>query len=240
MLRPPAKSLLPLEVILVILGLAISFGLASCSRSAGPAAALTAPGRADGHPFAVKPPPGNPILQSLTFFPGTIEGGAPATGRITFDRVTDGALVSLTSSDPSVLSLPAEAVVPGQQQSGDYPITTSAVTAPVTITVSASAFQGETSMTATVTVVPATGPYVPDVVGLKSMTWRLGHLKIGASSSNPNAILSAWLSNSDSFMFNLTNDGRGKYSADRAWNVNPEFITIKSNLGGSTDGTTLR
>jgi hypothetical protein len=240
MLRSPAKSVLALELVLVALGLAISFGLASCSRSAGPAAALTAPGRSGGGTFAPKPPPGNPVLQSLAFFPATIEGGAPATGRITFDRVTDGALVSLTSSDPTVLVVPSETVVPGQEQSGDYAITTNAVSAPVTITVNASTFGGETTLSATVTVVPATGPPVPDVVTIKSMTWRLGHLKISASSDNPNAILSAWLTNSDSFMFNLHNDGRGRYSDERGFNTNPQFITIKSNFGGSADGTTIR
>src|SRR5262249_25066116 len=108
------------------------------------------------------------------------------------------------------------------------------------ITLFASAFGGETTLTATVDVVPATGPPVPDVVTIKTMTWRLGHLKIGASSSNPNAILSAWLTNSDSFMFNLSNDGHGKYGAARPATTNPEFITIKSNSGGSADGTPRR
>jgi len=240
MLRSPAKSVLAFELVLIVVMLSTSFGLASCSRSAGPVTALTAPGRGGGGTFAPKPPPGNPVLQSLTFFPATIEGGAPATGRITFDRVTDGALVSLTSSDPTVLVVPSETVVPGQEQSGDYAITTNAVSAPVTITIDASTFGGETTMSATVTVVPATGPPVPDDVAVKSMTWRLGHLKIAATSSNPNAILSAWLTGSDSFMFNLHNDGRGHYSDERGWNSNPTFITIKSNFGGSADGTTLK
>jgi hypothetical protein len=239
MLRSPAKSMLTFELALVAIGLALSFGIASCSRTANPVAALTAPGRTGGV-FAPKPPPGNPVLQSLTFFPSSIEGGAPATGRITFDRVTDGALVSLVSSDPTVLVVPTETVVSGQQQSGDYAITTNPVAAPVTITLSASAFGGETTLSATVTVVPATGPPVPDVVTIKSMTWRAGHLKITASSSEPNAILSAWLTNSDSFMFNLDNDGHAHFSADRAWNTNPQFITIKSNFGGSAAGTTIR
>jgi len=229
----PARSLTPL---LVAVGLAASFGLASCGR----ATHVIAPIRSGAGSDAVQPPPGNPVLQSLTFFPSPIEGGAPATGRITFDRVTDGAVVTLVSSDPTVLQVPSENVVAGQQQSGDYAITTSPVTAPVTITLSASAFGGGTTLVGTVDVVPATGPVVPDVVTVKSMSYRRGHLKIAASSSNPNAILSAWLTNSNSFMFNLTNDGSGKYSADRGWNVDPMFITIKSNFLGSADGATQK
>ena len=225
-----------LLVTLVAFALACSFGLASCGR----ATQATAPSRSGSTSFAPQPPAGNPVFQSLSFFPSSIEGGAPATGRITFDRVTDGALVLLTSSDPNVLVVPAEAVVPGQQQSGDYAITTNTVAAPVTITISASAFGGETSTVGTVTVVPPTGPFVPDVVTLKSLSWRRGHLKMTASSTNPNAILSAWLTNSDSFMFDLSNDGRGKYSADRASNFDPEAITIKSNFLGSADGTTAK
>jgi hypothetical protein len=41
-------------------------------------------------------------------------------------------------------------------------------------------------------------------------------------------------------MFNLTSDGRGKYTADRGWNVDPEAITIKSNFLGSADGSTAK
>lgn len=234
--RSPLSAPALLSLILVIVALATSFGVASCGRS-GLATGPTRPGTGA---YAPQPPSGNPVLQSLEFFPSSIEGGAPATGRITFDRVTDGAVVTLTSSDPNVLVVPTEAVVSGQQQSGDYAITTNTVAAPVTITLSASAFGGETSMVGTVTVVPPTGPFVPDVVTLKSMTWRRGHLKIAASSTNPNAILSAWLTNSDSFMFNLSNDGRGRYSAERAWNFDPEFITIKSNFLGSVDGSTAK
>jgi len=129
MLRFPTRSALVLHVLLVAIGLAASFGLASCGRELQ----ATAPSRAGAKSYAPQPPPGNPALQSLAFFPSTIEGGAPATGRMTFDRVTDGALVTLTSSDPSVLVVPSEAIVPGQQQSGDYAITTNTVAAPVSI-----------------------------------------------------------------------------------------------------------
>jgi len=236
MLRFTSRGPSILLVTLAAFALASSFGLASCGR----ATQATAPVRTGAGSFAPQPPPGNPVFQSLSFFPATIEGGAPATGRITFDRVTDGALVTLTSSDPNVLVVPSETVVPGQQQSGDYAITTNTVSAPVTITVSASAFGGETTTVGTVTVVPPTGPFVPDVVTLKSLSYRRGHLKMTALSTNPDAILSAWLTNSDSFMFNLTNLGNGRYSADRGWNVDPDAITIKSNFLGSDGGLTQK
>lgn len=40
-------------------------------------------------------------------------------------------------------------------------------------------------------------------------------LGLGSASTNPNAILSVFLTSSNSFMFNLDNNGNGRYSARR-------------------------
>ena len=183
----------------------------------------------------INPTPSGPVLVSVTFSPTTVVGGSPTTGTVRFGSVTDGAVVSLVSSDPAVVSVPAETVVSGGQASGAFPVTTSAVTAVTTVTVTASAFGNTVSGTLTVT--PGTPP-AADVVRIRKATWKAGLLRIEATSTNPNAILGVYLTASNSFMFNLDNDGNGRYSARRPWVFNPLNITVRSNFGGSASAST--
>ena len=184
----------------------------------------------------INPVPSGPVLQSITFAPNPVQGGSPATGTVTFATVTDGAGVSLTSSNPAVVQVPASALVPGGKATGAFPVATSAVTVSTTVTVTGTAFG--VTRTATITVVPATGPPQTDVVRITRATWRRGLLRIDATSTNPNAILSVYLTASDSFMFNLTNLGSGRYTDQRGWVFNPLQITVKSNFGGTATAST--
>ena len=68
--------------------------------------------------------------------------------------------------------------------------------------------------------------------------WNTGILRVEATSNNPDAILSVYLTASDSFMFGLTAVGGGKYQAQHQWLDNPLQITVKSNLGGSASAST--
>lgn len=178
----------------------------------------------------INPTPSGPVLESVTFSPTTVVGGSPATGTVTFGSATDGAVVSLTSSNPAVVSVPAEMVVSGGQSSGDFPVTTSSVTATTAVTVTATAFG--VSRTGTLTVTPGTPP-AADTVEITRADWKRGILRINATSTNPDAILDVYLTSSDSFMFTLTNLGGGRYEARRPWLDNPQRITVKSNFGGS-------
>ncbi|MEU9884028.1 hypothetical protein AB0M95_04950 [Sphaerisporangium sp. NPDC051017] len=184
----------------------------------------------------VNPVPSGPVLSSVTFSPATVAGGGPATGTVRFATVTDGAVVTLTSSNPAVVGVPAETVVSGGQSSGAFPVTTASVSAGTTVTVTATAFG--VTRTGTLTVVPATTPPVPDVVQIKRATWKDRLLRIEATSTNPDAILSVYLTSSDSFMFRLTNLGGGRYADQRGWIGNPGRITVKSNFGGSATAST--
>jgi len=184
----------------------------------------------------INPVPSGPVLQSITFAPNPVEGGSPATGTVTFATVTDGASVSLTSSNPAVVQVPASALVRGGEASGAFPVTTSNVSVTTTVTVTGTAFG--VTRTGTITVVPATGPPQTDVVRITRATWRRGLLRIDATSTNPNAILSVYLTASDSFMFELTNLGGGRYTATRGWVFNPLQITVKSNFGGTATAST--
>ncbi|MFC6079692.1 hypothetical protein [Sphaerisporangium aureirubrum] len=181
--------------------------------------------------LAINPLPSGPAITSVTFSPATVQGGGAATGTVRFASATDGAVVSLTSSNPAVANVPATTVVNGGAASGAFPVTTGAVTARTTVTITATA-NGSTR-TGTLTVAPATGPPVSDVVTITRATWKSGLLRIEARSTNPNAILSVYHAGTDVLMFLLTNRGNGRYDDQRGWVTKPTAITVTSNFGGS-------
>lgn len=178
-------------------------------------------------------PPG-PSLSSVSFVPSSIVGGQNATGTIRFTGVmTQGAVVQLSSSNPAVAQVPGETVVSGNQSSGTFNLATSAVTAPTAVTITATWFG--VTRTTSVTVSPGTPP-APDVVTITKASWKSGLLRIEATGSNPDAILRVY-SSSGGFMFNLTNNGGGRYSDQRGFITNPVRISVRSNFGGSAAAT---
>jgi hypothetical protein len=177
--------------------------------------------------------PAGPSLASVSATPSTLTGGSAATGTVRFTGATDGAEVRLASSNPAVLQVPASTVVNGRASSGAFAISTSAVAATTTVTITARWFG--ITRTTTVTVTPG-APAAADRVAIKKATWKKGLLTIEATSTNPNAILSVF-SRSGNFMFTLTNNGGGKFSDQRGFITNPEFVTVRSNFGGSASAT---
>src|SRR6478609_4343305 len=81
-------------------------------------------------------PPG-PSLTAVSVTPSTLTGGSAATGTVTFSGATDGAGVQLSSSNPALVQVPAEAVVNGGAASGAFPVSTAAVTANTQVTITA-------------------------------------------------------------------------------------------------------
>jgi len=100
---------------------------------------------------------GNPVLPSVTVSPSTVAGGNPSTGTVTLSgsAPAGGVVVALSSSNPSVASVPGSVTVPEGAASATFPIATSAVTTSTSVTVSAS-YAGVTT-TVTLTVSPETG-----------------------------------------------------------------------------------
>lgn len=178
-------------------------------------------------------PPG-PSLTAVSVIPSTLTGGSAATGTVTFSGATDGAGVQLVSGNTALVQVPFETNVRGGARSGAFPVTTAPVSASTNVTITANWFG--VSRTTTITLTP--GPPAPaDVVRITQARWRRGLLTISATSTNPNAILSV-LSQSGSFMFELTNNGGGRYSDQRGWVFDPNVIVVKSNLGGSATAQT--
>ena len=176
--------------------------------------------------------PAGPSLSAVSVLPTRLTGGSAATGTVTFTGATDGAEVQLSSSSPAV-QVPTSTVVNGGSASGAFAVTTSAVGANTTATITARWFG--VTRTTTITVTPG-APAAADRVAIQKARWKQGLLTIEATSSNPNAILSVF-SRSGSFMFTLTNKGGGRFSDQRGFITNPEFITVRSNLGGSASAT---
>jgi len=177
--------------------------------------------------------PAGPSLSAVSLSPSSLTGGSSATGTVTFTAATDGASVQLSSSNPAVAQVPQEVVVNGGQSRGTFPVSTSAVSATTSVTITARWF--DITRTATLTVSPG-APAQADRVAIKTARWKQGLLTIEATSTNFNAILSVF-SRSGNFMFNLTNQGGGRYSDQRGFVDNPQFITVRSNFGGSASAT---
>jgi hypothetical protein len=173
--------------------------------------------------------PAGPSLSAVSVIPKTLTGGSPATGTITFTGPTDGATVQLSSSNPALVQVPAERVVNQGKATGAFPVTTSAVGANTTVTITAKWF--DLTRTTTITLTPGP-PAAPDKVAIQTATWKKGLLTIKATSTNPNAILSVF-SSAGNFMFELTNNGGGRFSDQRGFITNPQRIQVRSNLGGS-------
>jgi hypothetical protein len=99
-------------------------------------------------PFGVVGGPGNSVLTTVT-----LTSGAQGTG----------AVVALTSSNPAVLSVPANLTIPTGAQTGTATATTSVVTADTPVTITAS--YNNSSKAVTVTVSPVPPPAVLSSIG---------------------------------------------------------------------------
>jgi hypothetical protein len=178
--------------------------------------------------------PAGPSLTAVSVIPSTLTGGSPATGTIKFTAATpEGANVQLSTSNPSLVQVPSERVILKGKASNAFPVTTSPVSANTTVTITAKWF--DITKTTTITLTPGP-PAAPDRVAIQTATWKKGLLTVKATSTNPNAILSVFTS-SGGFMFELTNNGGGRFSDQRGWVTNPQRIQVRSNLGGSAAAT---
>jgi hypothetical protein len=143
--------------------------------------------------------------------------------------MTQGAVIQLASSNPSIARVPQETVVSANASSSTFNLATSTVSTATSVTVTATWFS--VTRTATITVTPGAPP-AADVVKITKATWKRGLLTIEATSTNPSAILSVY-SVAGNFMFDLTNKGGGRYADQRGFVDNPRQISVRSNFRGS-------
>jgi len=125
----------------------IATGGVSASTSVSIAAAFASGTRSA--PLTVSPP----SVSSLTTSPTNVLGGVTAQGTVTLPIAAggQGALVQLSSNNPSLASVPANVTVAAGATTATFPIATSAVSSPIAVTISATY---GTSASATLTVSP--------------------------------------------------------------------------------------
>ncbi len=124
-----------------------------------------------------------PVAMSLlTVNPPTVGGGNGSMGTVTLNgpALTGGAVIALSSSQPSVAATPATVTVPAGLTSATFPITTQPVALPVSVTLSAK-YVGQTLTTSL-----RVGLYVPPnlatiaTVSVSSQTPASGQLGTSA------------------------------------------------------------
>jgi hypothetical protein len=98
---------------------------------------------------------GQPLLQSLGVSPSPIDGGNTATGIVGLSSpaLTGGAVVTLTSSNPALASVPATATVVAGAMNVSFAIPTTVASTPTNVTITATF--GSATRTAVLTVGPA-------------------------------------------------------------------------------------
>jgi len=94
-------------------------------------------------------------LSSLTLIPTSVTGGNSSQGTVTLNGAapSGGAVVTLSSSNTAVATVPASVTVPAGTASATFTVTTSTVTAATSAIISAS--YGGATATATLTVQPS-------------------------------------------------------------------------------------
>lgn len=112
--------------------------------------------------LTVSAPSNSAVVSSVTLTPQTVVGGSTQAVRVlvTLDQPAppEGATVSLSSSNPSVVNLPASLLILSGGTSGTADFTTTTVSAPTQVTIRAT--YGGSSQSAVLSVTPpaATGP----------------------------------------------------------------------------------
>jgi len=171
-------------------------------------------------------------LSSLTLNPTSVTGGVSLQGTVTLSSAapSGGAVVMLASSNGAVASVPSSVTVAAGATSASFSVTTTPVSVSTTVNISAT-YAGLTR-TATLTVMP---PATADTVAITLADYRLSsrRLSVQATSTNATATLRVYVTATGQLIGTLTNNA-GMYSGQFKWTPNPQNITVRSSLGGSS------
>ncbi|HEU0296941.1 MAG TPA: VCBS repeat-containing protein [Anaerolineales bacterium] len=115
--------------------------------------------------------------------------------------------------------------------------------APPTATSTSTSTSTTTTPPPTATSVPssptATRTAAPDTISIQLAEYSAGNdeLRVEATSSNSGAVLSVYVTSTNTLIGTLQNEGGGRYRGDFSWPTNPQNITVRSSLGGSASRT---
>jgi hypothetical protein len=104
-----------------------------------------------------------PAITSLTFNPNPVTGGSSSTGTVTLATPAPqgGATITLSSSNPAVVTVPASFVIPAGSLTGTFTANTVAVTSPADVTVRATSGASFDEEVLRVVPVPTQPSFVP-------------------------------------------------------------------------------
>jgi Subtilase family len=215
-----------------------SLALYSCggnSSSSSPSAGT--PGQPGG------PPAASLTLSSVTLSPTTVSGGVPSNGLVTLSGTapSGGAVVTLSSSNKSIATVPASVTVPAGASSAAFQVATSSVTSQTSVTIAASYGSGS-QQSAMLTVTPATSAPTLTSLTVNPTSVNGGNPSTGTvtlSSAAPGSGVVVSLSSSDTSVAivpaNVTMPG-GATSASFVVKTSPVTTTTTSTISGSYAG----
>ena len=122
-------------------------------------------------------------------------------------------------------------VVNKGQASGAFPVTTRAVSANTTVTITAKWF--DITRTTTITLTPGAASPRRTSVAIQTATWKQGLLTIKATSTNPNAILSVFSKRRATSCSSCTTTAAASSPTSAGSSPTPSRSQVRSNLGGS-------
>lgn len=164
---------------------------------------------------------------------GFVVGGTTGTGTVTLTAVASAATtVSLVSDNSFVMPVPATVTVPAGQRSATFPVGSLPVRGTFTLNISAGV--ATISANARVYVAPSANT---DIITLPTLTLnpkrtspQLGEVRVQATSTNPNATLTAYFAGSP--VATLTNNGGGRFSATFLIPALDTDIEVRSQTNG--------
>lgn len=138
----PAASV-PASVVVPAGSTSVTFtvGTVPVSSLTTGAISASAPGITKTANFSVKPP----ILASLAFLPASVKQGLQTTGTVTLSgKAASDFVITLTSGNPSALSVPATVTVPAGSNTATFTATAGNVTVQTAVTITAKDSAGTT------------------------------------------------------------------------------------------------
>jgi hypothetical protein len=180
--------------------------------------------------------PGATALTSVQVEPGSVVGGASASGVVTLSQPAPaaGAVVDLESDDPSLVEVPDTVTVPAGQTTAAFAVATSPVTAVTSVGI-VGTFNGLIRTDALTLQAPAPAPPPTDRVAITQAEYRASkrELRVQATSSDASATLTVFVTSSNAQIGTLTNRGAGSYRGEFTVSVNPQNLTVRSSAGGA-------
>jgi predicted secreted protein len=182
--------------------------------------------------LTVNPAAAAATVSSVSLNPSSVTGGSSSTGTVTLTSpASSGGLVVTLASNNTAATVPATVTVPAGATSANFTVATKTVTATTSVVISATG--GGVTRSATLTVNRAAAADTVNITKVE-YTASKSSLLVEATSTSSSATLQVFVTATNQLIGTLTNNGGGKYTAQFSWPTNPQNITVKSSLGGSS------